>query len=145
MAQGDGYIYNKAKQRILAGEIDLDGHTIKLALVQGYTPNIDTHLNWSDVSSAECAGTNYTAGGKALTTLAVTVDNTNDLGKFDADDVTWTALRLTTPANGTPSHCILYDDTHVNNALIAYWELTTATNGGDYTVQWNASGIVTLT
>ena len=28
MAQGDGYIYNKAKQRILAGEIDLDGHTL---------------------------------------------------------------------------------------------------------------------
>jgi hypothetical protein len=39
----------------------------------------------------------------------------------------------------------MYDDTHASDLLIAYWELTTASNGGDYTLQWNASGIILLT
>ena len=76
----------------------------------------------------------------------MTQDNTNDRGVFDAADVTWTALGPLSPA--TPSHVILWDDTPTSPAdpLIAYWELgTTATNGGDYTIQWGANGIILLT
>ena len=61
-------------------------------------------------------------------------------GEVDADDVTWTGLNV-----GTPSHAILYDDTHASKTLVAYWEVTTTTNGGNYTLQFGANGILLLT
>lgn len=145
MAEGNGFLYNNAKELFMEGVFNLatGGHTIKVALVAGYTPDIDTHTVWADVSANEESGTGYTAGGETLTGQDVTQDNTNDRGVFDGNDVTWTGLNV-----GTPSHAIMYDDTPTTPAdpLIAYWELgTTATNGGDYTLQWNASGIILLT
>lgn len=144
MAEGDGAIYNEFKRALLAGEVDLSGdatgHEIKVMLVTGYTPNIDTHNGYADVSANEESGTGYTAGGEILGSKAVTEDTTNDRGKFDAADVTWSGLNV-----GTPSHAIMYDNTHASDLLIAYWGVTTPTNGGDYTLQWNALGIILLT
>ena len=140
MAQGDGALYNEFKEELLLGNIDMDGHTFKVNLVTGYTPNIDSHNGLSDVSASEESGTGYTAGGATLAGKAVTKDTTNDRAKFDADDVTWTGLNV-----GTPSHAILYDDTHASDCLVAYWEVTTATNGGNYTLQFGANGVLLLT
>lgn len=140
MAQGDGALYNEFKKELMAGTIDMDGHTFKVMLVTGYTPNIDSHNGKSDVVANEESGTGYSAGGATLTTLSITKDTTNDRAKWDADDVTWTGLDV-----GTPSHAIVYDDTHASDCLVAYWEVTTATNGGNYTLQWGANGIILLT
>lgn len=140
MAQGDGALYNEFKEELLLGNIDMDGHTFKVILVTGYTPNIDSHNGLSDVSASEESGTGYTAGGATLAGKAVTKDTVNDRAKFDADDVTWTGLHV-----GTPSHAILYDDTHASDCLVAYWEVTTATNGGNYTLQFGANGVLILT
>lgn len=139
MAEGDGFVYNEAKRAFLAGEIDLDAHTLKLALVTGYTPNIDTDHDWSDVSGDEVSDASYAAGGATLASKVVSLDSGNDYGKFDAADVTWSGLDV-----GTPSHAVLYDDTHASDVLIAYWVLSTASNGGDYTIQWHSDGILTL-
>lgn len=149
MAEGDGAIYNNFKEQLLNGLYNLAtaGHTLKLTLHHGYTPNIDTHALWADagVSSTEYGtASGYTAGGKTLANQATSQDNTNDRGKFDADNVVWTSLGPLSPA--TPSHCILWDDTAASDPLICYWELgTTATNGGDYTVAFHADGIILLT
>ncbi len=125
------------------------GDSLKLTLHTAYTPNIDTHLLWgtAGVSSTEYGTADgYTAGGKTLAGQDVTQDDTNDRGIFDATDVTWTSLGALTPA--TPSHTILWDDTPTApvDPLIAYWVLgTTATNGGNYTIQWGTLGIILLT
>jgi hypothetical protein len=140
MAEGDGAIYNNFKEQVLNGEFDLTDDTIKVGLVTGHSPDIDTHTQWSDVSGDEESGAGYSAGGETLGSKAVTQDNDNDRGKFDAADVTWSGLDV-----GTPSHAIMYDDTHASDLLIAYWELSTASNGGDYTLQWHANGIILLT
>jgi len=142
MAEGDGAIYNNFKEQILLGELDLGNgaDTIKVILVTGHTPNIDTHAVLTDVSGDEESGTGYTAGGETLANQAVTQDDANDRADFDGDDVTWTGLDV-----GTPSHAIMYDDTHASDYLIAYWEVTTASNGGDYTLQWHSDGILLLT
>lgn len=140
MAEGDGALYNDFKEQLMLGAIDLVDDTIKVILVAGHSPDIDVHDQYSDVSGDEESGTGYSAGGETLASKAVTQDNDNDLAKFDAADVTWTGLDV-----GTPSHAIMYDDTHASDALIAYWELGRASNGGNYTLQWNASGIITLT
>lgn len=118
---------------------------IKVMLVSGHTPDIDTHTGYASVSGDEYgAGSGYTVTGETLAGQDVTKDNTNDRGVFDATDLTWSALGPLSPA--TPSHAIMYDDTHASDMLIAYWVLgTTATNGGDYTLQWGANGIILLT
>lgn len=122
--------------------------TIKVILVSAHTPNIDTHAVLLDVSGDEYgAGLGYTVGGETLAGQSTAQDNPNDRGVFDGTDLTWSTLGALTPA--TPSHAIMYDDTPAApqaDPLIAYWVLgSTATNGGDYTLQWGANGIILLT
>ena len=143
MAQGDGLLHNEWKRAVMAGEIDMDGgHTLKLGMLTGYTRDIDTHLGWADVSANEVTNVSgYTAGGATVASPSVDLNSGNDRGDFDAENVTWSSLEVAE----TPSHVCLYDDSHASKVIIATWEVTTVTNGGDYTIQWNASGIVTLT
>ena len=123
------------------------GDTLKLILVSAHTPNIDTHTIKGDVVADEYGtGSGYTAAGQTVAGQDVTQDDAGDQGVFDATDLTWTSLGTLSPA--TPSHVIMYDDTVATpvDPLIAYWVLgTTATNGGNYTIQWGATGIILLT
>lgn len=142
MAEGDGTIYNNFKEQILLGELDLGNlaDTIKVMLVTSYSLVIDGDLGYSDVSGVEESGTGYSAGGETLGSQAVTQDDANDRGKFDGANVTWTGLDV-----GTPNYAIMYDDTHASKWLIAAWEIATASNGGDYTLEWHTDGILLLT
>lgn len=144
MAQGDGRVYRSFKKRLMEGAFDLSSDTIKCALVSGYTQDDDGHAVWGDVSASEITDTSYTA--QTLTGLSVasvgTGTGTSVKGKWDAADVTFSSLTCT-----DPSHAILYDDSVTGtaaDALIAAFELTTTTNGGNYTLSWNASGILTI-
>lgn len=142
MAEGDGTIYNNFKEQILLGELDLGNgaDTIKVMLVTGYSLVIDGDLGYSDVSGVEESGTGYSAGGETLGSQAVSQDDANDRADFDGADVTWTGLDV-----GTPNYAIMYDDTHASKYLIAAFEIATASNGGDYTLQWHTDGILLLT
>ena len=151
MAEGDGTLYARFKSLLMEGVIDLatGGDTLKVTLHDGYTPS-QAHVDWADVSATESGtGVGYTAGGKTLGSQTVSTNATIHRGEFDGADVAWTALGPLTPA--TPSHAILWDDTPatpVTDPLIGYWELgSTATNGGDYTLQWSTSpsAIILLT
>jgi hypothetical protein len=143
MAEGDITLYNAWKEDILKGVHNLasGGHTIKVTLHTGYTPNIDSHQVWADVSATEYStASGYTAGGITLASQTVTQDNTGDRGLFDAADVNWTSLGPLSP--NTPSHAIIWNDTPTSPAdpLICYVELgTTPTNGGDYGITWSTS------
>jgi len=136
-------VYNSFKRDIMNGSIDLDTDSIKVMLVtSAYTPNIDTHTKRSDVTN-EVSGTGYTAGGSALTTKTVTADNTGDKGVFDADDLTWSSSTIT--ARGA----VLYKargGASSADELIAYIDFTSdqISSNGNFTIQWNASGILTL-
>ena len=147
MAEGNGALYNNFKEQVMEGVFNLasGGHTLKVSLHTGYTPDIDSHDEYADVSGTEYGtGSGYTAGGATLAGQDVVQDDANDRGKFDATDPTWSSLGPLSPA--TPSHCIMRDATASGELLIAYWELgSTATNGGDYTLQWHINGILLLT
>lgn len=140
MAEGDGVLYNNFKHQLMEGEFDLLNDVIKVGLVTGHVVDIDADTQWADVSGDEEAGAGYVAGGATLAGKTVTQDNANDRGVFDGSNVTWAGLDV-----GTPSHAILYDFTHANDLLTAAWEITTASNGGNYTLQWHADGIILLT
>lgn len=135
-------IYNSFKKKIMDGSIDLDTDTIKVALVtSSYTPDQDTHDFFDDVTN-EVSGTGYTAGGASLANKTVTQDNTNNKGVFDADDVTWSTSTIT--ARGA----VLYKSTGTagTSPLICYIDFGSdkSSAGGNFTIQWNASGILTL-
>lgn len=135
-------IYNSFKAKIMDGSIDLDTDTIKVALVtSSYTPDQDAHDFFDDVTN-EISGTGYTAGGASLASKAVTADNTDNEGVFDAADVTWSTATIT--ARGA----VIYKSTGTSStsALICYLDFgsdQTAT-GADFTIAWNAEGIINL-
>ena len=139
-------VYNSYKTKLLdsSTNIDLSSDTIKLALVtSSYTPNIDTHDFWDDVSANEASGTGYTAGGQALANKAVTTDTTNDKGKFDADDVTWTISSAL-----TARYAVLYKSTGTasTSPLIGYIDFgsTYTLSSGTLTITWSANGVLTV-
>ena len=118
-------IFNSFKQKIMDGSIDLDTDTIRVALVtSSYTPSQDDHEDY------------------ALANKAVTKDNTDNEGVFDADDVTWAASSIT--ARGA----IVYKDsgTAGTSWFICYLDFGAdkTSSSGDFTITWNAEGIVNL-
>lgn len=124
------------------GSIDLDTDSIKVMLVTvTYTPNQDTHDFIDDVTN-EVVGTGYTAGGAALANKAVTADNTDNEGVFDADDTTWATSTIT--ARGA----VLYKDTGTpaTSPIICYIDFGSdkVSSAGNFTVAWNAEGILNL-
>lgn len=135
--------YNSFKKHIMNGGIDLDSDTIRVALVtDSYTPDQDTHEYFDDVTN-EVVGTGYTADGAALANKAVTQDNTNNVGKFDADDTEWTTATVTARA------AVIYKDTGdpATAPLIRYEDFgeDKSTTGTTFKITWNASGILNTT
>lgn len=70
-------VYGNAYDQAFSGNINWASDTIKMALVTAYTPNLTTHVHWSDVSATEISGTGYSAGGVALATKTHTVTAAN--------------------------------------------------------------------
>ena len=148
MAEGDGVIMNNFKHQLMEAKFDLLSANLRVCLIQGAAPILDTDLGYADISDQECAGAGYVAKGALVGNPLVTLEAALDLGKFDGDNVTWTGLLLTTPADATPDWAVLYDDGMASapvDGLIAYWSLLTVTNGGNYTLAWHTDGIITLT
>lgn len=147
MAEGDIVFYNSFKKKLVDNDVDFAADTIKVTLHTSYTPNIDTHDFWDDVSSTEYGtASGYTAGGVTLGSKTVTVDTSNDQADVDAADPSWSSLGPLSP--NTPSHAIIWKDTGTpgTSPLICYMELgTTATNGSDYALALNAGGLFTVT
>ena len=135
-------IYNSFKKKIMDGSIDLDTDTIKVALVTSdYSAVQDDHDFFDDVTH-EVTGDGYTAGGAALANKAVTQDNTDNEGVFDADDVVWSASTIT--ARGA----VIYKSTGTaaTSPLICYIDFGSdkVSSAGNFTIQFDAEGIINL-
>jgi hypothetical protein len=136
-------IYNSFLRDIQNGSIDLDTDTIKMMLVtSAYTPNVDTNTKRSDVTN-EVVGAGYTAGGVTLAGKTVTQNNTNNTGVFDADDIVIPTATITARAG------VLYKSRGglaSADELIGYIDFGSdiVSTAGNFTVTFNASGILTL-
>ena len=144
-------LYHEGVRRIIdramAGNIDLLADTIKVLLVgTAYTPDKD-HQFISDVSGSELSGTGYTggfggSGRKTLASKAIGKSDSTDKTYFDAADLTWTAINA-----GTVGFLILAKEitNDASSPIFACIDVSPdiATNGGDYSVQWDAAGIST--
>jgi hypothetical protein len=143
------YQYYEAGLNRNRGVINLLTDTFKLALVAStYTPDLDAHTVWADVSANEVAnGDGYTTGGATLT--GQTLTRSGYLTTFDADDVTFTLLTKifrygvlyvsgtkSNPAGGAdivnPLYAyILFDDTPADVEVA----------GANYVAHWSSLGI----
>jgi len=140
MASG---IYNNIKAELMKKTIDLVNDTVNVALMavgHGFTA---THDTWADVSANEIAAIPaiYVAGGQALIGKAVTVDDVDNEGVWDATDIAWGPA-----ATITAYHAVIYDSTVADDLIcsIDFAGAVTCTNG-TFTIVWDTEGIVNLT
>lgn len=139
-------IKNIAKGRMMSGDMDLNADTMKLLIGMTNT-TADTDVDSDNVSNFtldEMDGANYAR--QTLANIAVNVDDVNDRAEFDADDVTIAGL-----GNGTRSmQGFLIFEFITNDAgsfPLCWGDFASPINpgGSDFTIQWNAEGIVWLT
>jgi hypothetical protein len=137
-------VYNALKVGLINGDINLGSDTLKIALVaSAYVPDIDAHTAYDDVTNEMPATGGYTTGGQTLSGVTVLTDLANDRAALDADDVTWTTSTITA-ARGA----VIYKDTGTpaTSTLICYIDFATdkSSSGGDFTIAWDATGILRL-
>ena len=137
-------VYNSFKAKIMDGSIDLDTDNINVSLhTSAYTPSIDNHTFYSDVTASEVASANgYTTKGQSLSSKAVSTDTTDDEGVFDAADVTWSSSTI------TARYAILWKNTTINTTspLIAYVDFGSdkTSDNGNFIITWSSEGILNL-
>jgi hypothetical protein len=136
------FLYGSFPAKLANKEIDWDSDTIKVALTTStYTPNQDTHDYFNDITN-EVTGAGYSSGGATLASKTVTYTSGTNTQAFDAADVTWTSSTI------TARYAVIYDSTGVSStsALIGYVDFgaDVISSGGDFTIQWNGSGIFTI-
>ena len=122
--------------------IDLDLETHKGALfTNSITPNFttDTAYGVTPYDASEVTGTNWAAGGVALT--GTTFTGSGGTATFDASDV---SVASTTISN---ARCyLLYADALAGNNAILLVDFAAdySTNNGTFAITWSGSGIATL-
>jgi len=124
------------KSELLGGLHDLDTDSLKIALIKASpsgTYNAAT-TNYSNVTgnSDEASGANYSAGGQALDSGAISVSGTTAIVDF-ADEV---FSNVTVSADG----CIIYNTANSNSAIaVIDFGGTVSATAGDLTIQFPAA------
>lgn len=137
-------LVNTYKQKLMQGTFDHVNDTTKLMLLDSnHSTDIDAQVFIDDVSANEVSGTGYTAGGQTIANPAVTVDDTDDEGVFDGDDVTWSNSTITAQFGA------IYKDTGTPSTspiigILDFGSDKTSTEG-TFTVSFNDEGIVNIT
>lgn len=140
-------VTNIFKKTSMEPGIDLTtAETLKVALLGDFfttsaaqLPDVltfsgDVQDNW------EISGTNYVADGITLSGASVSGDyGVNDRSVFDADDVTWSSATIT--AYGA----VIYRISDSMPICFIDFGAAKISTDGDFTIQWNANGIINLT
>ena len=132
MANG---IYNRFKANLMNKVVDLEADTIKVALYDNSHSFTATDTDYTTTNELATAG-GYTQAGATLAGKAVTEAATT---KWDGTDLAWTT------ATFTAYHAVIYDST-AGNDLICSIDFGGAKTvaAGTFTIQWDASGIITI-
>jgi len=142
--------YNKGIYMMATGAVDLDTYgSFRMHLAKStYTPSAHAHDDVADVTL--CDASSYTS--QALPSGSITVTESSDGNVyFDfTDSVVWSSLGGTT--NNSIRYAIVYMNNSTNDAgqnLIACLDFGASTiqttNGSDFKVTINASGIGKIT
>jgi hypothetical protein len=135
--------YGQALLKALNKEIDFDTDVIKVMLcTSAYVPDQDAHV-YKDVSvTSEVTGTGYVAGGATLASKTIGYTAATNIIALDAADVTWAASTI------TARYAVIYDDSPASSKpLLAYVDFGAdqSSNNGNFTITWDANGILKVT
>jgi hypothetical protein len=105
------------------------------------TPNFDTHDFWNDLNANEVTGTNWAAGGVALTGTDITLSS--GVLTFDATDI---SVASTTISNAMCSVLRRTTGSAATDELVMLHDFVTAvsTSNGTFQIQWAGAGLMTL-
>ena len=137
--------YGLAFSKMLNKEIDWLADDIRISLHHDYSPNQDTHEYFDDVVASECAdGSGYAHMGMALPTPTLAYDAGTNVVKLSADPATWVSSTI------HATHAVIWDHapgTDSTDPLICYVDFGGDVDStiGDFTITWNAGGILTIT
>lgn len=133
MASG---IYERFLANLMNKIVDMEADVIKVSLYNSTHAFSATDNVYTSTNELPTTG-GYTLGGSSLAGGAVTQGATT---KFDGTDTSWTS------ATFTSKHAVLWDDTVATDDLIASIDFgaNKTVTSGTFTIQWNASGIITL-
>jgi hypothetical protein len=145
MATGDVTIFEEVAEMIGEETFNFESDTLKLGLIDNSTPPTaaDATPRWGDYSGNEVSTAGgYTADGETL--ASVTYTEADGVATLDADNVS-----LSQDGSGfTDAYWgIIYDDTATNDEAIGFVELggPVSEQAGPVAINWNASGIMTVT
>jgi len=143
-------LYGKYKQSLFNQDapVDFDDNTtttVKIALVSSsYTPSVDAHDFFNDVSANEVSGTGYTAGGNEVANKSVSAPSSGVVTVDANDPATWSQNAA---GFSNARYAILYKDTGntATSPLISYYDLSTDQGNvsGDLALALDAAGIFT--
>ena len=119
------------KQELLQGLHDLDGHTLKLALIKSGESGTfgAASTNFSNItdSSDEASGTGYSSGGATLGSVSITLDGTTAI--VDFADVSFSNSTI------SASGAMIYNSSASNKAIaVISFGGTVASTAGTFTV-----------
>lgn len=128
MATGTWQIYGTAALKIANGTLLLNAGTFKIGLGgSAYVPDVDLHDFYNDVVP-EVTGTNWPAGGIAVTITTSKIDASNRVCVISTD------VNVATVSLTDGKHAILYKviGTTATDQLIAYctWDVALAPTAG---------------
>ena len=139
--------YGQGLLRILQQQTntDLEVADLFLALVtSSYTPDLDAHDFWSDVSANEVAnGNGYVTNGFDVTGATLSYDATSDQVRLDIGDPSWTFT-----ASKTWRYGVLYERTSGTDATrqlfaLLSWDSDQSVST-QYTLTIDATGLLYL-
>lgn len=114
---------------------DLSAEDNKIALIDNTaTPDFDAHDYWADLSATEVTGTNWAAGGVALTGTAFSVSTGTLL--WDATDVSVASTTLSNARAG-----VIYLDSVASDPLLCLVNFGAdySTSNGTFAITWSSS------
>ncbi len=119
------------KQELLQGLHDLDGHTLKLALIKSGESGTfgAASTNFSNITdtSDEASGTGYSSGGATLGSVSITLDGTTAI--VDFADVSFSNSTI------SASGAMIYNSSASNRAIaVISFGGTVASTAGTFTV-----------
>jgi hypothetical protein len=133
------WMSNQFKEFLTDGVINLQTDTFRCMLIgSNYTPNSSTtHSN--SIGAFQTSGTAYSSGGVAMTGVATTLSG--GVVKWDADDAVWSG------ASFSADYAIVVSATASGWPIVGGWDFTArkTVSSGNFTVQWNAAGLINLT
>ena len=144
MAINEFQVFNQFAIHIGEKKIDLELGTFKMGLVTSTLEPVATATAvWATWSGNEVSGTNYDAGGKALTAPELVLSGA--VATFDATaDLVWSQSGT---GFSTARWGILYEDTAGSDEAVGFLDLggNVGNVAGDLTIAFHTNGILTIT